>query len=513
MAIKVLWDWLRNLYEQRRFAAELQEAEFLAEQMAMSEVEKRMGLENVRELEMEWQPQTALVPAVATPRRASVPPQRPSSLRQEEEIYSDNAIPAYMFSSGKQRVMPRARLAPMEKKSSPVAVAPSPVGPATQRQERALPQRRQWPREVKPPTSRGRSDLELREVKPPTSRARSDQAVQVTRQHEEVSRAQPAYRASSAQVSPVQKPIQTSAFTDDLVNSEDDDATLPYLKLINQGDTLPTTENLAPEKELEEALRLVVGIGLDPGIVRVNAPNEDNLFAIQGMRAKQDGPEPVGLFVVADGMGGHAHGQEASRMAVQTISDVVAPVILRSSEDENVFAELLKEGAHRANLAIYQRNRQQEHMMGTTMTAALVVGSIAYIINVGDSRTYLYRAHEGLRQVTRDHSIVARLVEDGVIAPDDIYTHPKRNQIYRCLGERASVEMDTFVEALQPGDVLVLCSDGLWEMVRDSDIHKIIAASAPHPSQISTMLIQAALARGGADNVSVVVICVLGAEK
>ncbi|HLZ55673.1 MAG TPA: protein phosphatase 2C domain-containing protein [Ktedonosporobacter sp.] len=258
------------------------------------------------------------------------------------------------------------------------------------------------------------------------------------------------------------------------------------------------------------AQRLVVGVGLDPGIVRRKAPNEDSLFAIQGTRITEHGTEPVGLFVVADGMGGHAHGREASRMAIQSISDLVVPVLMRNtdSSQEESFADLLKDGVHRANLAIYQRNRQQEHMMGTTLTGALIVESTAYIANVGDSRTYLYRKSEGLSPLTRDHSIVARMVEDGIITVDDIYTHPKRNQIYRCLGERASVEVDTFVVPLRAGDILLLCSDGLWEMVRDEDMRKIIASSVAHPSQISSMLVQAALSRGGADNVSVVVVYV-----
>ncbi len=146
--------------------------------------------------------------------------------------------------------------------------------------------------------------------------------------------------------------------------------------------------------------------------------------------------------------------------------------------------------------------------MGTTVTTALVVASTAYIANVGDSRTYLYRPSEGLTKQTRDHSVVARLVEDGIISNDEVYTHPKRNQIYRCLGEHASVEVDNFQVALQPEDVLVLCSDGMWEMVRDDEIQRIIETSLAQPSQICNQLIQAALAHGGADNVSVIVVCI-----
>jgi len=286
---------------------------------------------------------------------------------------------------------------------------------------------------------------------------------------------------------------------------------------ITTHDTLPGTDN-EPERETEEAfsgkdtpvdpLRLLVGIGLDPGIARKDAPNEDTLFAIQGMRPTSAGPQPTGLFIVADGMGGHARGQEASKLAVHALSDTVVPTLLQPVDNDETFSDLLKDGVHRANLALYRRNREQEHMMGTTLTAALVIATTAYVVNVGDSRTYLYRPSEGLRQITRDHSVVARLVEDGIISSNDVYTHPRRNQIYRCLGEHATVEVDTFVVSLQAEDVLVLCSDGMWEMVRDDEIERIIASSNSHPSQISNMLIQAALIGGGADNISVIAVCV-----
>jgi serine/threonine protein phosphatase PrpC len=290
---------------------------------------------------------------------------------------------------------------------------------------------------------------------------------------------------------------------------------------IEQCDTLPVGKRIPAEVEEEQTLelqavqgstlQLLVGVETDTGIARKNAPNEDNVLALQGTRPFAGELHPVGLFAVADGMGGHAHGQEASQLAVQAIHDAIVPTLQRAGEEneDELFADLLKEGVHRANLAIYQRNRdsqEQQGKMGTTITAALVVNTQAYIVNVGDSRTYHYRQGEGLRQLTQDHSVVARLVEHGVITRDDIYTHPQRNQIYRCLGDHSSVQADFFKVELQVHDLLLLCSDGLWEMVRDADIEKIISSSRPHATQISTTLIQAALNRGGADNVSVVVI-------
>ncbi|GCE14602.1 PP2C family protein-serine/threonine phosphatase [Tengunoibacter tsumagoiensis] len=303
-----------------------------------------------------------------------------------------------------------------------------------------------------------------------------------------------------------------------IANQTEDLEDMPTLPGLNEKhDTHPHArlERIRPDAT---ALRLVVGIGLDPGIVRRNSPNEDNLFAIQGVRMTDRGPMPAGLFVVADGMGGHANGREASRSAIHSISDVIVPALLRdvsgrgSEEEEHIFADMLKDGVHRANLAIYRRNRDLPQMMGTTVTSALIVDNTAYVVNVGDSRTYLYRASEGLQQVTRDHSVVARLVESGAILPDDIYTHPQRNQIYRCLGEHASVEIDSFIVHLKPDDILILCSDGLWEMVRDGAIEKIVASAAHNPSQISSILVHAALSRGGVDNISVVVVGIVETE-
>jgi serine/threonine protein phosphatase PrpC len=255
-------------------------------------------------------------------------------------------------------------------------------------------------------------------------------------------------------------------------------------------------------------VRLLVGVGLDPGLIRKHTPNEDTLLAIQGTHTTDSGTEPLGLFVVADGMGGHANGQAASRLAIQTMSDVVVPVLMRGSDsgDSGDFMELLKDGVHRANLAIYQRNREQANMMGTTLTAALVVAETAYIVNVGDSRTYHYRQGNGLHPVTHDHSLVAHLVEHGEITRDEIYTHPKRNQIYRCLGDHAAVDIDTFIVALPVGDLLLLCSDGLWEMVHDQEMQAIVEMCATRPTQLSAKLVQAALQQGGADNISVIVV-------
>jgi serine/threonine protein phosphatase PrpC len=200
-------------------------------------------------------------------------------------------------------------------------------------------------------------------------------------------------------------------------------------------------------------------------------------------------------------MGGHANGQEASRLAVHHLRTAIIPTLVSNVDlDSRHSKELLLEGIQHANLAIYQQNRQQGCDMGSTITAAILAGPMLTVANVGDSRTYLYNAQKGLTRVTHDHSLVARM------GADDIYTHPQRNQIYRCLGENASVQVDAFSLAYQPGDTLLLCSDGLWEMVRDARMQDILHATLPDAALSTQLLIRAALEGGGTDNIGAIVI-------
>jgi serine/threonine protein phosphatase PrpC len=257
----------------------------------------------------------------------------------------------------------------------------------------------------------------------------------------------------------------------------------------------------------QRVLALQVGTDLDPGLRRKHEPNEDTLFVTHGtIPSVSSVPTPFALFAVADGMGGHAHGREASRLALDTLARSVCGFLSSQQRRPDAFLPGLIEGVRSANQAVYQRNQCQRDNMGTTMTAALVIDTTAYVAHAGDSRCYLYRPSAGLSQVTHDHSIVAALVDVHVIEPDDIYTHPMRNLIYRSLGEKASVEVDGSPVPLAAGDILLLCSDGLWEMVRDPQIAAILSESAPDASWMAHALIEAALAGGGEDNVSAIVV-------
>src|SRR6266568_1533036 len=257
---------------------------------------------------------------------------------------------------------------------------------------------------------------------------------------------------------------------------------------------------------VEKHIKLAIGTGLDPGIKRKHKPNEDRLLAIQGTLASDIRAQPFGLFVIADGIGGHANGQEASRLAIQHIRDVVIPALLSDVKiNEEQSAELLLDAIQEANNSLCQYNQMYKSDIGTTVTAALVVGKTISIANVGDSRTYVYSQHNGLTRVTRDHSVVARMVENGSIAAEDVYTHPRRNEIYRSLGHKVALDVDMYRLPFETGTTLLLCSDGLWEMVRDPHIQEILSSTLPHSIKTSKALVQAALDGGGQDNISVIV--------
>jgi serine/threonine protein phosphatase PrpC len=251
---------------------------------------------------------------------------------------------------------------------------------------------------------------------------------------------------------------------------------------------------------------LSAGIGLDPGKKRRNRPNEDFAFAEVGFTGKQ---EPFGLFLVADGIGGHVNGQEASCLATETIVDHVLPQVREQQDLDASWGELLREGVERANAAIYKRNQQLSYTsfsMGTTVTVALIVGVEVCVANVGDSRTYLQRSGE-LKQLTHDHSIVAQMVIDGFLKPEDIYTHPQRNVICRSLGNTSTVAVDVFHEQLQDGDRLLLCSDGLWEMLpKQQQIANVLSTPTATAEYMTEKLVQLALEAGGLDNIGLVVV-------
>ena len=312
--------------------------------------------------------------------------------------------------------------------------------------------------------------------------------------------------APIASLSPV-TPLQSSALADYPTVDMNE---IQRSRTLDMDKTQPFSPNMQHmERGGEEYVGFEAITSTNPGIKRQYKPNEDSLFAVRGMRNENGHTQQIGLFVVADGMGGHANGQDASRLAIQTLIDYVLPRLAHGEDIQETAEKLLVDGVQLANQAVHQHNVDNNADMGTTVTATLVVDATAHVANVGDSRTYLYRTSDGLTKVTRDHSVVASLVDAGIIQPDDIYTHPKRNQIYRSLGEKPFVEVDPFTVQLQPGDKLLLCSDGLWDMVRDPEIKHVLETPTSDPQQTGNNLISAALNGGGEDNVSVIVVNVM----
>ncbi len=253
-------------------------------------------------------------------------------------------------------------------------------------------------------------------------------------------------------------------------------------------------------------LRVRSGAATDTG--RVRDLNEDSLLALDLRLIRRNQPRAWSLFIVADGMGGHSAGEVASDLALRGALEVVqreylAPTVDADVQDqEETLRDVARRAVLQANEYVVREARNRGNDMGTTMTLALVAGDRAIIGNVGDSRTYLLREGK-LRRVSRDHSLVQRLVDLGQIKPDEVYTHPQRNAVLRSLGDKPNVEVDVFVERLRPGDALLLASDGLWEMVRDERMEQIIAAH-PDPQAACKALIDAANAAGGDDNITVI---------
>ncbi len=211
------------------------------------------------------------------------------------------------------------------------------------------------------------------------------------------------------------------------------------------------------------------------------------------------------LLVVCDGMGGARAGNIASELAVHTFGDAV---LERAADPECApdGGQLLREAVEAANHAVCRRANTDPAClgMGTTLVAALVTDTICYVVNVGDSRAYLVSA-DGIRRITRDHSLVEDLVERGEITPDQARVHPQKNLITRALGAAETAKADLFEEPCVPGSFLLLCSDGLSNVVTDQEIlYEIIHGG--EPADCCKRLLDTALQRGAPDNVTAILL-------
>ncbi|NJN66099.1 MAG: SpoIIE family protein phosphatase [Chloroflexaceae bacterium] len=267
-------------------------------------------------------------------------------------------------------------------------------------------------------------------------------------------------------------------------------------------------ESLYTEHTNPIALHQFIGSFTDTG--RVRDHNEDSLLTMKLCMNNTSIDRTWGVYIVADGMGGHAGGEVASGLAIRRVAEVIMSEYLafslapEAAYDERRAREIVYEAVLQANELVRQEGLSRGNDMGTTLTMALVVGDRAVVANVGDSRTYLYRDGK-LHRISKDHSLVMRLVELGQISDNDIYIHPQRNAVLRSLGDRATIEVDIFTRRLRSGDALLLCSDGQWEMTRDPEMEGILA-SYDDPEQTCRELVEAANRAGGEDNISVVLV-------
>lgn len=268
----------------------------------------------------------------------------------------------------------------------------------------------------------------------------------------------------------------------------------------------------ASEARFPRGMRVLAAGASDSGQAHAGEPNEDSLGMLLREEVCDSRTTPRVLAVLADGLGGHERGQEASRLVVRTLmarllDSVGAPPASTGADqapsDEEI-QHALREAVLAANSALCDLNDERDSDMGATLVAALLLDATAYVANVGDSRAYELE-DEALRRLTTDHSLTEQLIASGRLTADERYTHPERNKIYRSLGDDRALEVDIFTQRLRPGTRLLLCSDGMWEMVHDDESARILTA-ASNPRAACDALVRAANDHGGEDNISVIVL-------
>lgn len=264
---------------------------------------------------------------------------------------------------------------------------------------------------------------------------------------------------------------------------------------------LPPLETIVPRP----GERIHFGQLSDPGMVRSN--NQDAIFGMVVSSITDDDWPDMGVFVVADGMGGHQEGERASTVTVRLVAEHVIDHILRpmldnalNEPDRLPLTDVLRMAMQQANDAVNQEIPEG----GTTVTATVILGDLAYVAHVGDSRAYLIN-DEGIEQITRDHSLVQRLIELDQLTVEEAAEHPQRNVLYRAIGQSDNLDVDVITRRMPPRGRLLLCSDGLWNMVPEATIEDVVRRHSD-PQRACYELVELANDRGGPDNISVIII-------
>jgi PPM family protein phosphatase len=239
--------------------------------------------------------------------------------------------------------------------------------------------------------------------------------------------------------------------------------------------------------------------------------NEDSLFALTAIMAGNSGNLPFGLYIVADGMGGHQFGEVASNTAIRSVAGYIIkkfhPYLFQINPEpmEESFQEIMQAAVREAQRAI----QKEAPGSGTTLTAALVVGQQVTIAHVGDSRAYFIHQDGRVEPITRDHSLVKRLEELGHITPEEAANYPHRNVLYRALGQGEILDPDIFTLGFPQTAYLMICSDGLWGVITEQDLVRSIS-EAPTLQRACQNLVNAANTAGGPDNISVILAQFIG---
>lgn len=245
----------------------------------------------------------------------------------------------------------------------------------------------------------------------------------------------------------------------------------------------------------------------DQGMVRMN--NQDSVFSFFSSSVTVEEYPDFGVFVVADGMGGHQEGEKASAITARIVTNYMMQKIYvpmlngqdMNDADQPTIVEALVSAVQEANTSV----REKVADGGTTLTAVVIRGEAAHIAHVGDSRAYWISSQGEIEQITRDHSVVQRLIELDQLSPEEAETHEQRNVLYRAIGQNEEVEVEIHRKRLLPDSYLLICSDGLWNMVSNKEILEIVQAS-PLPQEACEKLVALANTHGGTDNITVTII-------
>jgi len=246
-----------------------------------------------------------------------------------------------------------------------------------------------------------------------------------------------------------------------------------------------------------------VGWSLDKGVTRAN--NEDSLAAVTLNHASETASQKMGVYAVADGMGGEEAGEVASKLAVRTAVRQLMGDVTEAGEDmPEHYQQWLESAVALANRVVRKKAHEENTNMGTTLVMAVVVGNDVHIANVGDSRAYLI-SPTNLRQITHDQSLVQGLVDKGELTPEQAANNPNRNMLTQAVGSQEDVTVDLFNETLENDESLLLCSDGLWNTLGDEEIIQIVRNAAT-PRAACQALVDACNVKGALDNIAAVLV-------